>query len=525
MRRTLLLAYILVAACGCSSTSGTPMNESQLGYSDCVGYFDCGSGRFCNEDGRCWSECRTSADCREYCDQGRCNLTGDRCDSDGDCDAQADFICNRYGQCLEPDGGKRCSAHADCGPGRFCNGVCALSGAHCGGEEVCPYGEAAGDVCKGRCGAHCGNDNDCRESCIDGACSLTGDQCELDDDCTELKDENCTPVGQCLEKGWEKWIPPGELPPTACSRDAQCKGLGFSFVCDCEKQADPKTGLQVCTGGLKSVCVEGPAIDFGDGPAASSAHAFRGVWGMRMEIGVVTVGLPLVTKQNTYSSNLFLVKISHNQDDTLELEEKVCEIQLINFIDSDEPFDDLAWVLIPNFYLHSLPLVTQSVRVASANPGDPFETTQSVEVRGCVLADPLNDPLPDRFDFDADPDDPRFIDQDEDGHVAMTTYMDGVLRGEIYNVQRWKGTYHGIILDADHIRGLSTIENEQLVISASKQSLVYDTMTEIHAQADRTYFRLMRMDDDTTCADLIREGHLNTSWLRHTPHMMDVPDP
>jgi len=500
MRRTWLLLYALAAACGCSSTGGMPMDESQLGYRACVGYFDCGVGRFCNADGRCWSECRTRADCREYCDQGRCNLTGDACDSDSDCDSRENFICNRYGQCLEPDGGKRCSAHADCGQGRFCNGVCSGSDAHCGGDEVCPFG----GVCAGTCGAHCGNDNDC-----------LGYE----------EDLSCTPVGQCLEQGWEKWIPPGELPPTACSRDAQCKGLGFSFVCDCEKHEDPKTGLQVCAGGQKSVCVEGPAIDFGDGPAASPAHAFRGVWGMRMEIGVVTVGLPLVGKQNTYSSNLFLTKISHRRDDTLEMEEKVCEIQLPNFSDSDEPFDDLAWVLIPNFYLHALPIVTQTALITSANPGDPFETTQSVEVRGCVLDDPLNDPLPNRDDYDADPNDPRFIDQDEDGHVAMTTFMDGVLRGEIYNVQRWKGTYHGTILDADHVRGLSTIENEQLVISASNSTLDQDTTSEIHEQADRTYFRLVRMDDDATCADLIREGHLDTSWLRHTPHMMDVPDP
>jgi hypothetical protein len=103
--------------------------------------------------------------------------------------------------------------------------------------------------------------------------------------------------------------------------------------------------------------------------------------------------------------------------------------------------------------------------------------------------------------------------------------MDGILRGAIYNVQRWKAVYHGEILDADHIRGLSSIENDQLVISASTPNLIYDTDTVVHEEEDRTFHRFMRMPDDTSCADLIREGHREDSWLRHSNHMMDVPDP
>jgi hypothetical protein len=55
--------------------------------------------------------------------------------------------------------------------------------------------------------------------------------------------------------------------------------------------------------------------------------------------------------------------------------------------------------------------------------------------------------------------------------------------------------------------------------------LIYDTTTEIHTDPTRTYHRFVRMPDDTSCADLIREGHREDSWLRHTNHMMDIPDP
>jgi hypothetical protein len=485
IRKLGILSGFFLLAAGCSETIGTPVDQNELDYKTCIGYFDCGPGRFCNEQGFCWADCRTSADCV---------FVGE------------DMICNSFGQCLEPDGDSSCSSHDDCGQGRYCNGICTKSEAHCNGTDTCPLALYPDDECKGKCGAHCGTDNDCA--------GFEGD------------DLTCTPVGQCLQSGWEKYVSPGELPPTQCNRDSQCKGLGWQHFCDCEKEQDAKTGLMMCKGGTKSVCDEDPEpIDFGPGPDSSPAHDFRGVWGMRMEIGVVTLGLPLVNRMNTYSSNLFLVKMSHTEGNQLKLEEKVCEIQLINFIDSDEPFDDLAWMLIPHTYLKSLPILEQFVEVSSAAPGSSFETTQSVEVRGCVLDDPINDPLPTKQDFEANPDDPRFWDEDEDGNVAMTTLMDGILRGKVYNVQRWKAIYHGEILDSDHIRGLSTIDNVQLVISASSGTLKQETSTLIHEQEDRTYHRLMRMPDDTSCADLIREGHLNTSWLRHTPHMMDVADP
>jgi hypothetical protein len=492
----LLLALLTTA---CTSTEGTPVDAGDLGYQTCEDYFDCGDGRYCTAHGTCFTDCRTTADCF---------LFGEN------------MVCNRFGQCLETEGRDRCDNHEDCGPDRFCNGVCSESGASCGAPDDCPYDY---DECEGKCAAPCGNDDDCKETCVEERCTVTNDRCDTDADCARLDEQLCTPVGQCLIPGWEKWIPPGKLPPTRCPTDSQCKVLGWQYYCDCDKELH-RSGEEFCVGGTDADCVEG-TLDLGDGPASSPAHDFAGVWGMRMVIGSVTVGVPLVTKQNTYSTNLFLVRFSHDEGNTLKLDAKVCEIELINFNDDDQPFSDLAWMVVPHLYIRSLPIVDQTVEVASAAPGSSFETSQSCEIRGLILDDPVNDPLPDRHVYDANQGDPRFWDQDGDGNVGMTTIMDGILRGAIYNVQRWKAVYHGEILDADHIRGLSSIENQQNVISASTSTLIYDTTTEIHIEADRTYHRFVRMPDDTSCADLIREGHREDSWLRHANHMMDVPDP
>jgi hypothetical protein len=241
---------------------------------------------------------------------------------------------------------------------------------------------------------------------------------------------------------------------------------------------------------------------------------------MRMVTGVITKGLPLIDVQNTASTNLYLLKISHHQGNQLEIRERICEIKLLNFIDSDEPFANLAWMLIPDRYLRSLPNLTRTAEVTSDAPGSEWTTSKTVDVRGCLLDDPENDPMPTRFDYGENPDDPRLWDQDGDGNPAITTIMDGVLRGEIYNVQRWSAIYPGTIIDADHIRGHSIIENEQFIISASSETLIYDTETIIHGDQDRTYFRLTRFPDDASCAAVIQEGHRNDSWLQKMPHQV-----
>ncbi|HSA23011.1 MAG TPA: hypothetical protein P5076_16260, partial [Myxococcota bacterium] len=326
---------------------------------------------------------------------------------------------------------------------------------------------------------------------------------------------------------------PGSLPPTTCMQDSHCRTLGWGWECACAKSPDPRTGIPRCNGGVESTCTPAEGeLDLGGGPEGSPAHAFRGIWGMRMEIAVMTE-VPILGYQRTYSSNLFLVKARHAAGDRLEMEEKLCDLKLINFVDSDEPFTNMGWMVIPLRYLRSLAILQRSAELPSAAPGSRWLTTRSVEVRGAVIADPVRDPLPTRQDYDADHADARFWDQDEDGNVGMTTLMDGIMRGEIYNVQRWQATYDGELVDANHIRGLASIENEQLVISASKPSLVYDSQSVMHADPTRTYFRLQRLDSmfpdkepgDVSCADLIRYAERNDSWLRHTPHLMDVPDP
>ena len=218
--------------------------------------------------------------------------------------------------------------------------------------------------------------------------------------------------------------------------------------------------------------------------------------------------------------------MSHVEVGTLKLESRECDIKLINFQDNDEPPEEMAWMVIPHAYLHSLPMRVQWIEdVISAESGTQMDVSMLVETRGVVLDDPLNDPVPDRSDFLQNPDDPRFWDQDQDGKPGITMLMDGMMRGEIYHVQRITAKPNGTLIDKDHIRGLCTVTTEMEYLDASNPDLLADIDFLVHEEADRTFFRLMRMPDDTSCADLIREGSRNDSWIRHSNHMMDVPDP
>jgi hypothetical protein len=246
---------------------------------------------------------------------------------------------------------------------------------------------------------------------------------------------------------------------------------------------------------------------------------------MRSQAANLTVGIPLIHVQATTSSGLLLVKVDHLEGDTLRFTTRECDIQMINFIDSDEPFANLAWMLIPHTYIRALPLGERRVEIPANHLLALFESERVMAIRGARLDDPWNDPLPSREDYVNDPGDRRFWDQDQDGKVGMTTLMDGMIRGEVYHVQRHFSTFHGVVIDEDHLRGLTSAEAEQKYIDASSPSLVYDVEFQMHHQLDRTFFRMQRMPEDTSCADLIREGSREDSWLRHANHMMDVLDP
>lgn len=451
----ILVSFILaLSACACSSSQGQPVEGAALGYTSCSGYYSCGAGRFCSQASTCWSECRDAADCSLVKDDPRASL------------------CNLFGQCVVPGSPGPCTSHGDCGAQGLCNGRCSTSQAACGTADECPF---ENETCQGECAAWCRTQDDC----------AGGDP-----------DTGCTPVGLCLLPGWERWISPGEIPPASCTRDDQCTALGFGFRCESD---------------TAGTCIPSQdPTDLGDGEMA-------GVWGMRLNLAVVTFGLPLLSRQTTNSSHLTLVRARQQGDGPIELTEKICSIEMINFSDTEREASDLIHVTIPHRFLQAMPLTTREGTLTA----DEFSASTSLELRGCMLEDPARDPMPTRLDYEANPEDPRLWDQDGDGHVGLTTLTDGVLRGEIYIVQRLRLSLAGQRIDDERLQGLVSAQTEELIMSSSKPALIYDIDTAIHDDAQRTYFRLQRLSHEASCTDLIRASQEPGAWLAHKDRLDD----
>ena len=104
-------------------------------------------------------------------------------------------------------------------------------------------------------------------------------------------------------------------------------------------------------------------------------------------------------------------------------------------------------------------------------------------------------------------------DQDNDGNPGMTNIMTGVLSAEIYNAQRWTCILAVNVQDKDHMQGLVEHTSQQNMLGASKKEYVYDTVSVKHPQADRSFFKAMRMADTASCNDVIAEHTKKGGWI------------
>ncbi|MBI5525166.1 MAG: hypothetical protein HY897_02450, partial [Deltaproteobacteria bacterium] len=64
-----------------------------------------------------------------------------------------------------------------------------------------------------------------------------------------------------------------------------------------------------------------------------------------------------------------------------------------------------------------------------------------------------------------------------------------------------------------HIQGLVEHTSKQNVLGASDPSYVYDTTSIPHKQADRSFFKAVRMADTASCNDVIAERKRAGSWI------------
>ena len=387
-----------------------------------------------------------------------------------------------------------CERNRDCQPYGFCNddGFCA---SECRETADCWLFEQqrGGDLV-------CLN-YQCVEFSSDGDDDGTDDDSPLDWTCRPRTPEECEEF---------HWLP-------FCG-DRDCLDHGWQYSCSSSGQ-----------------CISDDSVDFGEGQSATTDD-YYGVWGTLFTTAARSEGVPLVPFQDTVTIHLLLTRVSKQGDQTV-FHSNMCYMEMRNFTE-DEVFavgEDIGQLIIPPPYYENVStLEHKTASIAPYAPGATFETDTFHEPRS-VLVDDLtdDDEVPDRTHYEelctpwpTSSEDCRITDQDGDGLPGMTNVGIGALNNQsTYSTQMWHSKLEGTVVDNDHIRGFVPNWNRQYQIGGSNPNMVYDLVVQMHPDVDRSYFRMVRMDEFADCDDVWAAYEEEGNWLYFTPFLGDIEDP
>ena len=220
-----------------------------------------------------------------------------------------------------------------------------------------------------------------------------------------------------------------------------------------------------------------------------------GAWAMVQIFPQIAV-LPLAGEVPRSSTVVQFVDVEQDGD-TLTMLDRYC----FTVVNDGTP---LVKTETPEAFMASLVPTARTAVVRETEAGLLFEQPVYLEVRGAVLDDPANDPLP------VDPLDPRVIDQDGDGQPGMTIRVAvlGIVEGETYIVQRVQYRLTGWVLGRDRIEGRIEWTDEQSVLAATNPLLEADTIGMPDPDPAAHRFVMVRVDGSWTCEEL--RQHLET---------------
>jgi len=268
---------------------------------------------------------------------------------------------------------------------------------------------------------------------------------------------------------------------------------------------DPSTlGYHPCVAAGDCVSTEGDGADLREDPGPSVdtelppglAGPFQGRWAMIETQAVTTVDMPFVGVLETTSVHHYLVDIVADGD-ALVMHQRLCELEIF-----EQTCHNIGITVIPPAYVDAITSFERRVLLESGDAGAAFVSERVTRLRGAKLGDPESDPMPTL----ADP--TGAFDQDGDGYPGMTVLLNGVFAGSsVYTAQRWWTELQGSILTADYVDGPILHANETNTLGADPPALAYQTQNAPHEDPTRSFFRMVRVPEDHTCADVIEAAY------------------
>ena len=199
--------------------------------------------------------------------------------------------------------------------------------------------------------------------------------------------------------------------------------------------------------------------------------------------------VPVVGKVTTDSVGYLLLDIEQDADE-LTITSTVCDLRIDSSVKK-------VRTIVPDRFVNGLDSHTRRAKLERDDGQIRFVAPKKYTTVGVDLRNTQYETLPE------DPDDPRVLDSDRDGHPGMTLRIEGVIRGELYVIQRAWDVMRGTLDGHRHIDGLIKWGNEQVLLDSSSIFLGSQPPSRPHPKAVRSYFRTTRLSDDATCRDVV----------------------
>jgi hypothetical protein len=280
------------------------------------------------------------------------------------------------------------------------------------------------------------------------------------------------------------------LAPSPAALAALVAGGGlFSTLAACGAASDDDAAFadRADTGGsaeIDATAGGGPTPDAPD--AAAEPTDLTGTWAQR-QVTVSNVDVPVVGTTRTPTVSLLLVEATPaDAPGAFDLHLTTCGITM----GSDA---DPARTVVPDAFVSALPEVDR--RAVIGDDGT-YTVDWLTQVHGARLTDPENDALP------TSADDPRVIDQDEDGRPGLTVRVTGLVDGEVYVAQRGRDRMVGRLADG-RVDGLVEWTSEQAVLDAEVELLRTPVPSRPEPDPAAHVFGLRRLPAGATCADVV----------------------
>jgi hypothetical protein len=211
----------------------------------------------------------------------------------------------------------------------------------------------------------------------------------------------------------------------------------------------------------------------------------EGTWAMVQLYPQIAI-LPFAGEVNRTSTVVQWVDVVQ-EDTTLIMQDRYC----FTVIDDETT---LVSTVIPQTFMAALQPSPRTATLSERDGEIQFVQEPYTEVRGAHLGN-VNDALP------TEPNDPRVVDQDADGHPGMTVSVNilGIIGGETYVVQRVRYALQGTLVTLNRIEGTIAWSDEQSVLEATNALLKANTIGYPDPDPSRHIFIMLRLEGPLTC--------------------------